>query len=109
MFESNFPVDKLSCSYKILWNMFKLITKNASKEKAALFHDTAAESTRYDKYLLRFDTTLVVTCFFILRAKLFTLNKPACHGPFSRLERIIITVPVLICIATALSEHEHCL
>ena len=44
MFESNFPVDKLSCSYKILWNMFKLITKNASKEeKAALFHDTAAE------------------------------------------------------------------
>ena len=26
---------------------------------------------------------------------MFTLNKPA-HGPFSRLERIIITVPVLV-------------
>ena len=44
MFESNFPVDKLSCSYKVLWNTFKRIAAGASKEeKAALFHDTAAE------------------------------------------------------------------
>ncbi|MBH68978.1 MAG: amidohydrolase [Rhodospirillaceae bacterium] len=44
MFESNFPVDKLSCSYKILWNTFKRIASGASNdEKNALFHDTAAK------------------------------------------------------------------
>ncbi len=43
MFESNFPVDKVSCSYSIVWNAFKRIASGASKsEKAALFHDTAA-------------------------------------------------------------------
>ena len=43
MFESNFPVDKLSCSYQVVWNTFKRIASGASKsEKAALFHDTAA-------------------------------------------------------------------
>ncbi|MEI7546964.1 MAG: amidohydrolase family protein [Actinomycetota bacterium] len=42
MFESNFPVDKLSCSYITLWNSFKRMTADASPtEKAALFHDTA--------------------------------------------------------------------
>ena len=42
MFESNFPVDKLSCSYTVLWNQFKKLTKNFSKdERAAMFHDTA--------------------------------------------------------------------
>jgi len=42
MFESNFPVDKLSCSYPVLWNTFKRIASGASVgEKAALFHDTA--------------------------------------------------------------------
>ena len=43
MFESNFPVDKLSCSYNVLWNSFKRLTKDYSKaEKAKLYHDTAA-------------------------------------------------------------------
>jgi len=47
MFESNFPVDKASCSYRTLWNSFKKITAGASKvEKAALFHDTAARVYR---------------------------------------------------------------
>jgi L-fuconolactonase len=42
MFESNFPVDKISCSYSVLWNSFKRIASNFSAaEKAALFHDTA--------------------------------------------------------------------
>jgi len=43
MFESNFPVDRASCSYLVLWNAFKRIATDASPtEKAALFHDTAA-------------------------------------------------------------------
>ncbi|MDD4876621.1 MAG: amidohydrolase family protein [Dehalococcoidales bacterium] len=42
MFESNFPVDKLSYSYTVLWNAFKRIAKDFSnEEKAALFYDTA--------------------------------------------------------------------
>ena len=44
MFESNFPVDKLSCSYVNLWNSFKKLTKNYSKnDRALLFHDTASK------------------------------------------------------------------
>jgi predicted TIM-barrel fold metal-dependent hydrolase len=47
MFESNFPVDKISCSYNVLWNSFKRITENWSAgEKAALYHDTAARVYR---------------------------------------------------------------
>jgi len=47
MFESNFPVDKVSCSYTILWNSFKRITKDYSAaDKAHLFHDTAEEVYR---------------------------------------------------------------
>ena len=43
MFESNFPVDKLSCSYNVVWNSFKRLTKDYSKsDKAKLYHDTAA-------------------------------------------------------------------
>ena len=42
MFESNFPVDKQSCSYQVLYNSFKKIAAGCSDaEKAALFHDTA--------------------------------------------------------------------
>jgi predicted TIM-barrel fold metal-dependent hydrolase len=42
MFESNFPVDKESCSYNVLWNAFKKMTADYSdSEKSALFHDTA--------------------------------------------------------------------
>ena len=47
MFESNFPVDKMSCSYVTLWNSFKKIAASASDaERAALFHDTAARTYR---------------------------------------------------------------
>jgi L-fuconolactonase len=47
MFESNFPVDKLSCSYAVLWNAFKKMTVGFSaSERAALFHDTAARVYR---------------------------------------------------------------
>lgn len=47
MFESNFPVDKLSCSYTVLWNSFKRLAEGFSAdEKAALFHDTAARVYR---------------------------------------------------------------
>jgi len=47
MFESNFPVDKLSCSYGVLWNSFKRLAEGCSAdERAALFHDTAARVYR---------------------------------------------------------------
>jgi predicted TIM-barrel fold metal-dependent hydrolase len=47
MFESNFPVDKVSCSYLVLWNSFKRLAAGASpSEKAALFHDTAVRTYR---------------------------------------------------------------
>jgi len=42
MFESNFPVDKASCSYTVLWNSFKRLTRDFSEsERACLFRDTA--------------------------------------------------------------------
>ena len=42
MFESNFPVDRLSCSYTVLWNQFKKLTTGFSAdERSAMFHDTA--------------------------------------------------------------------
>jgi L-fuconolactonase len=42
MFESNFPVDKRSCSYAVLWNAYKRLARGYSaSEKANLFHDTA--------------------------------------------------------------------
>ena len=47
MFESNFPVDMVSCSYTVLWNSFKRLTAAYSaSEKAALYHDTAASVYR---------------------------------------------------------------
>ena len=47
MFESNFPVDKLSCSYTVLWNSFKRLSKGYSAdERAALFYGTAARVYR---------------------------------------------------------------
>jgi L-fuconolactonase len=50
MFESNFPVDKESCSYTVLWNAFKRLTAGYSAdEKARLFHDTAARVYRLDR------------------------------------------------------------
>ncbi len=48
-FESNFPVDKASCSYGVLWNAFKRIAQGASAaEKAALFRETAMRFYRMD-------------------------------------------------------------
>jgi predicted TIM-barrel fold metal-dependent hydrolase len=47
MFASNFPVDKASCTYLVLWNSFKRVVAGASPaEKNALFHDTAARFYR---------------------------------------------------------------
>ena len=47
MFESNFPVDKASYSYNVMWNSFKRIVVDFSdSEKAALFHDTATKAYR---------------------------------------------------------------
>jgi predicted TIM-barrel fold metal-dependent hydrolase len=49
MFESNFPVDKISGSYAIYWNAFKRLVAGASAdEKAALFRDTAKRFYRLD-------------------------------------------------------------
>ncbi len=42
MFESNFPVDRVSCSYTVLWNAFKRLAEGAGDdEKGALFGKTA--------------------------------------------------------------------
>jgi len=47
MFESNFPVDKVSSSYGVLWNAFKRITaRSSASDKAKLYHDTAARIYR---------------------------------------------------------------
>lgn len=47
MFESNFPVDKVSYSYTVLWNAFKRTCKDCSlEERSALFHDTAVKVYR---------------------------------------------------------------
>jgi predicted TIM-barrel fold metal-dependent hydrolase len=51
MFESNFPVDKLSCSYTVLWNQFKKLTKDFSAdERTAMFHDTAMRVYRLSRH-----------------------------------------------------------
>ncbi len=43
MFESNFPVDKGTCSYGVLWNAFKRVAAALSPhERQALFFGTAA-------------------------------------------------------------------
>jgi len=43
MFESNFPVDRLSLSYPVLWNGFKKIVNAFSEdEKNAMFHGTSS-------------------------------------------------------------------
>jgi len=47
MFESNFPVDRISCSYGVLWNSFKKIAAGfTAEEKTQLFYLTAAETYR---------------------------------------------------------------
>ena len=47
MMESNFPVDKQTCGYGVLWNAFKRITTGCSAgEKAALYSGTATRVYR---------------------------------------------------------------
>ncbi len=50
MFESNFPVDRVSYSYVSIWNAFKIMSRGYSDaERTALFHDTAARVYRLDR------------------------------------------------------------
>ena len=47
MFESNFPVDKESFSYHVMWNAFKRMSADFSaSERADMFHDCAARAYR---------------------------------------------------------------
>ena len=49
MFESNFPPDKVSFSYNVMYNAFKRLSKGYSvAERAAMFHDAAARVYRID-------------------------------------------------------------
>lgn len=49
MFESNFPVDKISCSYRTLWNAHKkLASPFTPAERHAMFYDTAKTIYRLD-------------------------------------------------------------
>ena len=49
MFESNFPVDKVSYSYNVMYNAFKRLSKGYSdSERAAMFHDTAVRVYKVD-------------------------------------------------------------
>jgi predicted TIM-barrel fold metal-dependent hydrolase len=49
MFESNFPVDRVSCDYATLWNALKRVAAGASaEEKSALFKDNARRFYRLD-------------------------------------------------------------
>jgi predicted TIM-barrel fold metal-dependent hydrolase len=49
MFESNFPVDKVSYSYHVVYNAFKRLSHGYSAaERGAMFHDTAARVYRID-------------------------------------------------------------
>ena len=50
MFESNFPVDKESVSYGVLWNAFKKIAKRfTDDEKNAMFRSNAERIYRLDR------------------------------------------------------------
>ena len=52
IFESNFPPDKVSCSYGVFWNAFKRIAARYSEaEKTALFRETAARIYRLEHVL----------------------------------------------------------
>ena len=51
MFESNFPVDKASCSYTNMYNQFfKLVADYPQDEKDRMFHDTALRVYRLDPH-----------------------------------------------------------
>jgi predicted TIM-barrel fold metal-dependent hydrolase len=47
MFESNFPLDKTTCSYRTLWNAFKRLSRRYAPEaRRALLSQTAADTYR---------------------------------------------------------------
>ena len=47
MFENNFPVDKVSFSYQVMYNAFKRLSKSFTPtERALMFHDTAVRVYR---------------------------------------------------------------
>jgi predicted TIM-barrel fold metal-dependent hydrolase len=47
MFESNFPPDRDSVDYSIIWNGFKRIAaRYSAEEKRGLFHGAAAKAYR---------------------------------------------------------------
>ncbi|MDP6071229.1 MAG: amidohydrolase family protein [SAR202 cluster bacterium] len=49
MFESNFPVDKVSYSYNVMYNAFKRLSSGYSaSERAAMFHDNAVRVYRVE-------------------------------------------------------------
>lgn len=49
MFESNFPVDRLTASYAVLWNAFKRVSESYTKgERTELFSGTASRTYRLD-------------------------------------------------------------
>ena len=49
MFESNFPVDKVSYSYNVAYNAFKRLSKGYfASERSAMFHDTAVRVYKID-------------------------------------------------------------
>lgn len=49
MFASNFPVDKATCSYPVLWNAYKRLAAGASQgEKTSLFSGTAKRIYRLE-------------------------------------------------------------
>ena len=49
MFESNFPVDKVSFSHHVLFNAFKRMSqRHSAAERAEMFHDVAARVYRIE-------------------------------------------------------------
>jgi L-fuconolactonase len=46
MFESNFPIDKGSCSSAVLWNAFKKVTAGYSKDERASLSKHAVFTSR---------------------------------------------------------------
>jgi predicted TIM-barrel fold metal-dependent hydrolase len=58
MFESNFPVDKRSASYRTIWNTFKRIVADASQaDKAHLFSGAAARAYRLEAIRAQFEAS----------------------------------------------------
>ena len=50
LFESNFPVDNVSCGYTILWNAFeRMSARYSASECDAIFHDNAVRLYRLDE------------------------------------------------------------